>query len=127
MLSAYQVSYSYWKYMFKFVVPITIAVRIPIRYVPVPMEHHGGLPSGPRQKAVTTSSLHSQVLLSVNLTQDEPTTYGTYVFPPWTSSIGYGVNFISVVLIPVGAVLQLSEEEGTFMEVWRLPSDRSNK
>ncbi|XP_018495095.1 sodium- and chloride-dependent glycine transporter 1 [Galendromus occidentalis] len=84
MLSAYRVAYAYWKYMFKFVVPGTIAV-----------------------------------VLCVTLSEDEPTSYGSYVFPSWTSSVGYGLNFISVSLIVLGAILQLSSENGTFTERFR--------
>lgn len=47
----------------------------------------------------------------------QPVTYDKYVYPEWSIVVGWLLAFISIIPIPLVAVLQIAKAEGTLKEV----------
>lgn len=58
-----------------------------------------------------------QIMLTFNMSQLKPVSYGTYQYPIWAILIGWIIGMASVVPIPIQAVIGLCKSNGSLLQV----------
>lgn len=64
-----------------------------------------------------------QFIWLFSVTQLSPVTYGKYEYPSWAIAFGWMLGIVSLVPLPVCAIIAIVKEEGPLIEV----SDRKIK
>lgn len=52
-----------------------------------------------------------------NIVKYQPSEYGNYQFPTWAEALGILMGVLSCLMIPMGMVVAVLQEEGTLWEV----------
>lgn len=52
-----------------------------------------------------------------NIVKYQPSEYGSYRFPAWAEILGILMGVLSCLMIPIGMVVAVFQEEGTLWEV----------
>lgn len=55
-------------------------------------------------------------ILISSIVQYTPARYGNYTYPLWAEWVGWGVSLISIVWIPLGAIHELCNNKGSFVQ-----------
>lgn len=58
-----------------------------------------------------------QIMLTFNMSQLKPVSYGAYQYPLWAILIGWIIGMTSVVPIPIQAVIGLCKSNGSLLQV----------
>uniref|UniRef100_A0A8C4F660 Transporter n=1 Tax=Dicentrarchus labrax TaxID=13489 RepID=A0A8C4F660_DICLA len=57
------------------------------------------------------------IILISSIAQYTPAHYGKYKYPLWAEWVGWGVSLVSIVWIPLGAIQEMYNNKGSFLEV----------
>ncbi|XP_076587827.1 sodium- and chloride-dependent GABA transporter 1 isoform X1 [Chaetodon auriga] len=55
-------------------------------------------------------------ILTSSIAQYSPARYGTYTYPLWAEWVGWGVSLVSIVWIPLGAIQEMYNNKGSFLQ-----------
>lgn len=58
-----------------------------------------------------------KVIMVSSMAQHTSTHYGKYTYPVWAEVLGWGIALVSVVWIPVGAIHEICNMKGSFLQV----------
>lgn len=50
----------------------------------------------------------------------QPLQYNDYLYPYWAEWVGWGLALSSIIMIPLGAIIQIIKIKGTFKEVRKM-------
>ncbi|XP_076065864.1 sodium- and chloride-dependent glycine transporter 1-like isoform X1 [Oratosquilla oratoria] len=81
MLGFYPYPRIFWKYVWKFGMPITVTTILVFTWIDF-----------------------------------KPARYGDYEFPFWANAVGWGLSFVSVMMIPIVAIVKILRENGSFIQ-----------
>ncbi|XP_051277671.1 sodium- and chloride-dependent GABA transporter ine isoform X1 [Dicentrarchus labrax] len=56
------------------------------------------------------------IILISSIAQYTPAHYGKYKYPLWAEWVGWGVSLVSIVWIPLGAIQEMYNNKGSFLE-----------
>ncbi|KAM3867516.1 sodium- and chloride-dependent GABA transporter ine [Diretmus argenteus] len=55
-------------------------------------------------------------ILISSIIQYTPVAYGKYTYPVWAEVVGWGISLVSIVWIPLGAIQEICNNKGSFLE-----------